>query len=72
MTSIEREIGNLEARMQTVESELQAIRSDVRDIRDVLMGVQGGWRTLTIVIGIATTFGALLGRYLPSLGSLRP
>ncbi len=72
MTSIEREIGNLEARMQTVESELQAIRSDVRVIRDALVGVQGGWRTLTIVIGLSTTFGAVLGRYLPLFMGLRP
>jgi chromosome condensin MukBEF ATPase and DNA-binding subunit MukB len=67
MTSIERELGNLEARMQTVEDELQAIRLDVREIRDALVGVKGGWRTLTIVIGLATTAGALLGRYLPAL-----
>jgi chromosome condensin MukBEF ATPase and DNA-binding subunit MukB len=67
MTSIERELGNLEARMQTVEDELQAMRLDVREIRDALVGVKGGWRTLTIVIGLATTAGALLGRYLPVL-----
>ncbi len=67
MTSIEREIGNLEARMQNVESELQGIRQDVREIRDALVGVKGGWRTLTILIGLATTVGALMGRYLPGL-----
>ena len=67
MTSIEREIGNLEARMQTVESELHAIRQDVRDIRDALVTAKGGWRTLLIVISLATTIGALLDRYLPLL-----
>jgi chromosome condensin MukBEF ATPase and DNA-binding subunit MukB len=67
MTSIEREIGNLEARMQNVESELQGIRQDVREIRDALVGLKGGWRTLTILIGLATTAGALMGRYLPGL-----
>ena len=72
MTSIEREIGNLEARMQTVESELQAIRSDVREIRDALVGAKGGWRTLTLVIGLATTCGAVLGRFLPLLLNSRP
>jgi hypothetical protein len=72
MTSIEREMGNLEARMQTVENELHAIRQDVRDIRDALLGVKGGWRTLTIVIGLATTMGALAGRYLPLLVGTRP
>lgn len=72
MTTIEREIGNLEARMQTVESELQAIRSDVREIRDALVSAKGGWRTITIVIGLATTFGAVLGRFMPALLSTRP
>jgi prefoldin subunit 5 len=65
MTSIERELGNLEARMQTVENELQAIRADVREIRDALVGLKGGWRTLSIVIGLAASIGALAGRYLP-------
>jgi chromosome condensin MukBEF ATPase and DNA-binding subunit MukB len=71
MTSVERELGNLEARMQTVEQELQAIRLDVREIRDALVGVKGGWRTVTIVIGLATTMGAILGRYLPTLLGVR-
>jgi chromosome condensin MukBEF ATPase and DNA-binding subunit MukB len=72
MTSIEREIGNLEARMQTVEFELQAMRQDVREIRDALVSVKGGWRTLMIVIGLATTAGAVLGRYLPVFIGIRP
>jgi chromosome condensin MukBEF ATPase and DNA-binding subunit MukB len=71
MTSIEREIGNLEARMQTVESELQAMRVDVREIRDALVGVKGGWRMMMIVIGLATTAGAVLGKYLPVVMGVR-
>jgi chromosome condensin MukBEF ATPase and DNA-binding subunit MukB len=67
MTSTERELGNLEARMQTVETELHAIRQDVRDIRDALVTAKGGWRTLLIVISLATTIGAMLDRYLPLL-----
>jgi chromosome condensin MukBEF ATPase and DNA-binding subunit MukB len=70
MTSIEREIGNLEARMQTVESELQAMRADVREIRDALVGVKGGWRTLIVVIGLATTLGAMLSKYLPLIARI--
>lgn len=67
MTNIERELGNLEARMQTVESELHAIRTDVREIRDALVGLKGGWRMLTLVIGLAATMGAVLGKYVPLL-----
>ena len=63
MTSLEREIGNLEARMQTVESELHAIRQDVREIRDALVGAKGGWRTLTALVALATALGAAAGRY---------
>ena len=33
---------------------------------------KGGWRTLTIVIGLATTFGAVLGRFMPALLTIRP
>jgi chromosome condensin MukBEF ATPase and DNA-binding subunit MukB len=72
MTNLERDMGGLEARMQTVEQELHAIRSDVREIRDALVGMKGGWRTLLMVISLATTIGAVLDRYLPQLLVQRP
>jgi hypothetical protein len=71
MTNFEREIGNIEARLQTVESELHALRQDVREIRDALVGLKGGWRTFTLVIGLAATAGALLGKILPLLAGFR-
>ena len=58
MTSIERELGNLQARMEAVEHELQAVRSDLRDIRDAVTSARGGWRLLVVTIGLATTLGA--------------
>lgn len=62
MTSIERDVGALEARMQTVEQEIHAMRQDVREIRDALVTARGGWKTLTLVIGFSITFGAILSR----------
>ena len=62
MTTIERDVGALEARMQVVEQEIQAMRQDVREIRDALVTARGGWKTLTLVIGFSITFGALLSR----------
>ena len=47
MTNIERDVGALEARMETVEHEIHAMRRDVREIRDALVTARGGWRTLT-------------------------
>jgi chromosome condensin MukBEF ATPase and DNA-binding subunit MukB len=70
MTDVEREVGRLEARMETVEQELQAIRGDVREIRDALVSAKGGWLLLTIAISLAAAAGTVLNTYLPLL--LRP
>ena len=67
MTSLERDVGALEARMKTVEHEIHAMREDVREIRDALVTARGGWRTLTLVIGFSVSFGAMLSRLFPAL-----
>ena len=56
MTSIERELGNLQARIETVESELHAMRDDVREIRDAMVAARTGWRMLRIVTGCGLRF----------------
>ena len=67
MTSLDRDVGALEARMRVVEQEIHAMRDDVREIRDALVSARGGWRTLTLVIGVSVSVGALLSRLLPAL-----
>ncbi len=67
MTSLERDVGALEARMKTVEHEIHAMREDVREIRDALVTARGGWKTLTLVIGFSVSFGAMLSRLFPAL-----
>lgn len=67
MTNIERNVGALEARMETVEQEVLAMRRDVREIRDALVTARGGWRTLTVVIGFSISFGAFMARVFPAL-----
>jgi hypothetical protein len=71
MTNIERNVGALEARMETVEQEVLAMRRDVREIRDALVTARGGWRTLTVVIGFSISFGAFIGRVFPALMQTR-
>jgi chromosome condensin MukBEF ATPase and DNA-binding subunit MukB len=63
--SIDRDVGALEARMEMVETEIHAIRQDVRDIRDALVTARGGWRMLTLVIGVSVSAGTLIGKLLP-------
>jgi chromosome condensin MukBEF ATPase and DNA-binding subunit MukB len=65
MTDVEREVGRLEARMETVETELHALRADVREIRDALVKARGGWLALTAALTLAATAGALLNTYVP-------
>lgn len=65
MTDVEREVGRLEARMETVEVELQGIRADVREIRDALVSAKGGWWVLTVAISLAAAVGAFASSYLP-------
>jgi chromosome condensin MukBEF ATPase and DNA-binding subunit MukB len=67
MTDVEREVGRLEARMETVERELQGIRADVREIRDALVSARGGWLILTAALSIAAAAGALASTYLPAM-----
>ena len=71
MTSIERELGNLQARMEAVEHELQAVRSDLRDIRDAVTSARGDWRLLMVTIGLATTLGAALEHALRIFSSVK-
>ncbi len=72
MTSLERDVGALEARMQTVEQEIHAMREDVREIRDTLVTARGGWKTLTLVIGLSVSVGAIIAKLAPMLAVARP
>jgi hypothetical protein len=67
MIALDRDVGKLEARMETVESELQAIRADVREIRDALVKVRGGWLLLTAAITLSSSVGAVVSHLLPAL-----
>ncbi len=62
MSDLEREIGGLQARMETVEQELHAIRSDVREIRDALVKVRGGWMALLVLFSASASLGAWLAK----------
>lgn len=71
MTSLERDVGALQARMETVEQEIHGMRLDVREIRDALVTARGGWKTLTLVIGISVSIGAALAKLVPLLTTPR-
>ena len=65
--TLEREVGALQARMETVETELQGIRSDVREIRDALVTARGSWKAISLVVGLSFSLGAAVAKLFPFL-----
>ena len=72
MGDFEREIGGLQARMETVEHELQAIRSDVREIRDALVRARGGWMAVLLLFSLAASLGACASQAIRILAGGQP
>jgi chromosome condensin MukBEF ATPase and DNA-binding subunit MukB len=72
MGDFEREIGGLQARMETVEHELQAIRSDVREIRDALVRARGGWMAVLLLFSLAASLGAWASQAIRILAGGQP
>lgn len=65
MLTLDREVGALQARMETVETELQGMRSDVREIRDALVTARGSWKAISLVVGLSISLGAAVGKLFP-------
>ena len=68
MTSNENErIAVLEVEVEAMKRDMGDMKSDVRVIRDTLLQARGGWRTLMLVAGLASTVGAILTKFIPFL-----
>jgi hypothetical protein len=62
--SLNREVGELRVRLESVEDEMRILRADVREIRDALVSVKGGWRVLACLVSLSATLGGLLAHEL--------
>lgn len=67
MTVDPREIGKMEARLDSLDRELGEVKDtiggvqkDVRAIRDVVLQAKGSWRTLVIISGVSAAMGAFV------------
>lgn len=68
MTSSENErIAVLEIEVENIKKDIGDLKADVRIIRDTLLQARGGWKTLMLVAGLASTVGALLTKFVPFL-----
>ena len=59
----QRDLGRLEARMDSVETALKGLSIDMKSVNATLNQAKGGWRTLMLVIGISATVGALVAKF---------
>lgn len=71
MTSPEERLAVLETEMDAMKRTMDDMKMDLRIIRDTLIQAKGGWKTLMLVAGLASTVGAALAKIAPFL-SFKP
>ena len=60
MAEIDRELGELSARLKTLEREMSEMRDDIRWMRDQVQQSKGGWRTIAFLISESGILGAVV------------
>lgn len=65
MSTPEIDIAILKTEVEYLKSHLSEIKDDTREIKETLHQAKGGWKTLMLVAGIASTVGALMAKVLP-------
>jgi chromosome segregation ATPase len=60
MAEIDRELGELSARLRTLEREMNEMRDDIRWMRDQVQQSKGGWKTIAFLISASGILGAVV------------
>lgn len=59
MTDLQRDIGRHDEAIETLKVEVHAMRQDLAEIKEILSGVKGGWRALSVVgLALSAVMGA--------------
>ncbi len=59
---LQRDLGNMDARLAALERSSELTRLDVREIRDTLAMTKGGWKVLLATAAVAGAIGAMLSQ----------
>jgi hypothetical protein len=59
MAEIDRELGELSARLKILEREMSGMRDDIKWMRDQVQQTKGGWKTIAFLISASGILGAL-------------
>jgi uncharacterized protein YpuA (DUF1002 family) len=56
------QLGALSAKVENVEADVAEMKGDLREVRDIMLKVQGSWKTLAMLSGISAAVGALFAK----------
>ena len=70
MTSYERELGVITAKMEAMEAAVASLHADLREVRDFMRDAKSGWKVLTVAGGIGGAIAAAGVKFLPLLIAL--
>tara|TARA_X000001382_G_scaffold123431_1_gene107203 strand:+ start:256 stop:468 length:213 start_codon:yes stop_codon:yes gene_type:complete len=60
VAEIDRELGELSARLTILEREMSEIKGDIKWMRDQVQQSKGGWRTIAFLISASGILGAMV------------
>ena len=60
MANIDREIGEVSARLTALERDMAELRDDIKWMRDQVQQSKGGWRTIAFLISASGILGAFV------------
>ncbi len=63
--SLEREIGELTAKVERLEKDVSDMKDDIRSMLSFMEQARGSWKTMMGIAGFAAAVGALVAKILP-------
>ena len=60
MSEVDRELGEVSARLTHLEESVAEMREDIRWMRDQVQQTKGGWRTVAFLISASGILGAVV------------
>jgi len=60
---VERELGQIHARLDQIEQQQTATDRKVTELRDAAIRVRGGWWTISTIAAIGAALGAMVARF---------
>ncbi len=64
---LERAVGRLEGRLDSMDESVGQMAKDIRHMRQVIAETRGSWKTLVALASLSAVIGGLLAKFAPFL-----